>query len=74
MEKMPRYKIIVSDRARQMLATHVRFLAEKKSGCGAENEKRIATIDTFLGANAGTVSFSGSGIYPVQQVSQNVRR
>ncbi|MGI6487450.1 MAG: type II toxin-antitoxin system RelE/ParE family toxin [Syntrophomonadaceae bacterium] len=29
MEKKPQYKIVVSDRARQMLAGHVRFLAQK---------------------------------------------
>jgi len=29
MEKKPQYKVIVSDRARQMLAGHVRFLANK---------------------------------------------
>ena len=29
MEKMPHYKVIVSDRARQMLADHVHFLAQK---------------------------------------------
>lgn len=29
MEKQPQYKVIVSDRARQMLAGHVRFLAQK---------------------------------------------
>lgn len=29
MEKNPQYKVIVSDRARQMLASHVRFLAQK---------------------------------------------
>jgi len=29
MEKKPQYKVIVSDRARQMLAGHVRFLAQK---------------------------------------------
>lgn len=29
MEKMPQYKVIVSDRARQMLAGHVWFLAQK---------------------------------------------
>ena len=31
MEKKPQYKVIVSDRARQMLAGHVRFLAQKSS-------------------------------------------
>ncbi|MEN6326356.1 MAG: type II toxin-antitoxin system RelE/ParE family toxin [Syntrophomonas sp.] len=29
MEEKPEYKVIVSDRARQMLAEHVRFLAQK---------------------------------------------
>ncbi|QGG48028.1 type II toxin-antitoxin system RelE/ParE family toxin [Heliorestis convoluta] len=29
MEKKPQYKVIVSDRARQMLAGHIRFLALK---------------------------------------------
>jgi len=29
MEKKPQYKVIVSDRARQMLAGHVQFLAQK---------------------------------------------
>ena len=29
MEKKVQYKVIVSDRARQMLAGHVRFLAQK---------------------------------------------
>lgn len=29
MERKPDYKVIVSDRARQMLAEHVRFLAQK---------------------------------------------
>ena len=29
MEKTPQFKIIVSDRSRQMLATHVHFLAQK---------------------------------------------
>jgi len=29
MEKAPQYKVIVSDRSRQMLASHFRFLAQK---------------------------------------------
>lgn len=29
MERMPHYKVIVSDRSRKMLANHVRFLAQK---------------------------------------------
>ncbi|MDR3542930.1 MAG: type II toxin-antitoxin system RelE/ParE family toxin [Desulfosporosinus sp.] len=29
MEKNPHYKVLVSDRSRQMLANHVRFMAQK---------------------------------------------
>ena len=29
MEKKPQYKVIVSDRARQMLAGHIQFLVQK---------------------------------------------
>lgn len=29
MEKKPKYKVIVSDRARQMLTNHVQFMAQK---------------------------------------------
>ncbi len=38
MEKKPQYRVIVSDRARQMLADHVHFLA-KKSPASARNTK-----------------------------------
>lgn len=29
MEKTPQFKVIVSDRSRQMLASHIRFMAQK---------------------------------------------
>jgi len=40
MEKKPQYKVIVSDRARQMLAGHVQFLAQKSptAARGTKNE------------------------------------
>lgn len=38
MEKKVQYKVVVSDRARQMLAGHVRFLAQK-SPTAARKEK-----------------------------------
>lgn len=41
MEKKPRYKIIVSDRARQMLATHVRFLAEKSPDAARKTKNEL---------------------------------
>ncbi|WKB36458.1 type II toxin-antitoxin system RelE/ParE family toxin [Terrilactibacillus sp. S3-3] len=40
MEKMPHYKVLISDRARQMLANPVRFLAQK-SPSAARNLKNI---------------------------------
>lgn len=40
MEKKIQYKVIVSDRARQMLAGHVRFLAQK-SPAAARKAKTI---------------------------------
>ncbi len=41
MEKMPRYKIVVSDRARQMLAVHVRFLAEKSPDAARKTKNEL---------------------------------
>lgn len=41
MEKMPRYKIVVSDRARQMLAAHVRFLAEKSPDAARKTKNEL---------------------------------
>ncbi|CAA7602021.1 ParE toxin of type II toxin-antitoxin system, parDE [Acididesulfobacillus acetoxydans] len=40
MEKKPVYKVLVSDRARQMLAGHVRFLAQKSptAACKIKND------------------------------------
>jgi plasmid stabilization system protein ParE len=38
MEKKPQFKVIISDRARQMLANHVRFMAQK-SPSAARNVK-----------------------------------
>ncbi|KKC47815.1 plasmid stabilization protein [Paenibacillus sp. D9] len=41
MEKMPRYKIIVSDRARQMLAAHVRFHAENSPDAARKTKNEL---------------------------------
>ncbi|WP_274364810.1 type II toxin-antitoxin system RelE/ParE family toxin [Paenibacillus thermotolerans] len=41
MEKMSRYRIIVSDRARQMLAAHVRFLAEKHPDAARKTKNEL---------------------------------
>lgn len=41
MEKTPRFKVLVSDRARQMLAGHIKFLAEKSPECARKTNKEL---------------------------------
>lgn len=51
MEKKPQYKVIISDRSRQMLAVHVRFLAQKNPSAvrKVKNEliKAIRSLSTM---------------------------
>lgn len=42
MEKTPQHRVIVSDRARQMLAGHVRFLAQKSPSAAREAKDQLA--------------------------------
>jgi len=41
MEKKAQYKVIVSDRARQMLAGHVRFLAQKSPAAARRTKNEL---------------------------------
>ncbi|HBR29857.1 MAG TPA: plasmid stabilization protein [Firmicutes bacterium] len=41
MEKKSQYKVIVSDRARQMLAGHVRFLAQKSPSAARKTKNEL---------------------------------
>lgn len=41
MEKKPHYKVIVSDRARQMLAAHVRLLAQKSTAAARTTKNEL---------------------------------
>lgn len=41
MEKMPKYKVIVSDRSSKMLANHVRFLAQKNPSAARKLKNRL---------------------------------
>lgn len=43
MGEKQRYKVIVSDRAKQMLGVHIRFLAQVNKEAAAEKKKRIMT-------------------------------
>ena len=46
------YKVIVSDRAKQMLGTHIRFLAK------VSKEAAAAMISFFLAAAASLLTFA----------------
>ena len=41
MEKKPRYEVIISDRARQMLGGHVRFLAQKSPTAARKTKNEL---------------------------------
>ncbi len=45
MEKKPQYKVIVSDRARQMLADHVLFLTQKSPSAARRTKNEL--MDTI---------------------------
>lgn len=45
MEENKRYKVIVSDRAKRMLGTHIRFMAQvNKNAAAAKKEELIAAM------------------------------
>lgn len=50
MEKAPRYNVIVSDRARQMLGIHVRFLANVNAAAARKTKSEILKAIRSLGA------------------------
>jgi plasmid stabilization system protein ParE len=41
MEKKPQYRVVVSDRARQMLASHIRFLAQKSPSASRKVKNKL---------------------------------
>ena len=48
MGEKQRYKVIVSDRAKQMLGVHIRFLAQVNKEAAAEKKKQIMTALRYL--------------------------
>ena len=49
MEKITKYKVIVSDRARQMLAGHVRFMAQKSPSAARKVNNELMDAIRSLG-------------------------
>ena len=48
MEKKPQYKVIVSDRARQMLTGHIHFLAQKSPTVARKVKNDLLDAIRFL--------------------------
>ena len=43
MTKDRKYKVVVSDRAKRMLGTHIRFMAQVSKEAAAEKKKQLMT-------------------------------
>jgi plasmid stabilization system protein ParE len=56
MENRIKYKIIISDRARQMLAGHIHFLAKKSPNAARNTKKQFNKGYKITAANARTFS------------------
>lgn len=48
MEKSRKYKVIVSDRAKQMLGAHVRFMAQVNKEAAAAKKKQIQDDTVYV--------------------------
>lgn len=70
MEKMPRYKIIVSDHARQMLATQVRFLAEKSPDAARKTKNKLLHAIRSLARMPERYSFLEADFIPSNKYHQ----
>ncbi|SDE41795.1 Plasmid stabilization system protein ParE [Paenibacillus sp. UNCCL117] len=64
MVKTPQYKVIVSDRARQMLASHVRFLAEKSPEAARNTKNELLQAIRSLALMPGRYPFLDEEFIP----------
>ena len=67
MEKTPQYKVIVSDRARQMLAGHVRFLAQKSPSAARKTKNELMDAIRSLSAMPERVPFLNTEFIPLNK-------
>lgn len=56
MDESKRYKVIVSDRAKRMLGTHVRFLAQVNKEAATTKKKRSLSCNSFSIKDATQIS------------------
>ena len=67
MEKKPQYKVIVSDRARQMLAGHVRFLAQKSPAAARRTKNELIGAIRSLSAMPERYPFLDAEFIPLNK-------
>ena len=64
MGKMPKYKVIVSDRSRKMLANHIRFLAQKSPSAARKLKNRLMDSIHSLYKMPGRLPFLDADFIP----------
>lgn len=67
MDKRPQYKVIVSERARQMLAGHVRFLALKSPEAARRTKNELMTVIRSLAAMPELFPFLNAEFMPLNK-------
>ena len=67
MEKKTQYKVIVSDRARQMLAGHVRFLAQKSPSAARKTKNELMDAIRSLSAMPERYPFLNAVFIPLNK-------
>jgi len=67
MEKKPEYKVIVSDHARQMLAGHVQFLAQKSPAAARRTKNELINAIRSLSAMPERVPFLNAQFIPLNK-------
>jgi len=67
MENKPQYKVIVSDRARQMLAGHVRFLAQKSPAAARKTKNELMDAIRSLSTMSERFPFLNTEFVPLNK-------
>ena len=67
MENKPQYKVIVSDRARQMLAGHVRFLAQKSPPAARKTKNELMDAIRSLSTMSERFPFLNTEFVPLNK-------
>ena len=67
MENKPQYKVVVSDRARQMLAGHLRFLAQKSPTAARTTKNELVDAIRPLATMPERFSFLNAEFVPLNK-------